>query len=488
MPKGPNVGYIRKEVKQELTKWGLVDDCVSGEEHIKGKGETYLPAPNTDTCKTRNKEHFESYKKRAVFFPVTRRTLEGLVGQVFNKEIQTDLPSDLETMAEDVDGAGTNLEQQSKQVLESVLKKGRAGLLADFPKIEEGQVVTQADINSGKIRPRVILYQPGQIINWREQTIGGETRLSLLVLKESKITKDDGFEFDSKPRWRVYRLIEGVATVTVWKLKDEDKPDTKEKPEYEVEQEETTLLGSGQTPLESIPFCFVGATNNDSTVDETPLYPIASLNIAHYRNSADYEQTAFITGQATPVFTGLTDDWVKTHIKGKVKLGSANAVALPPNATATLLQAQANSLPMEAMKHKEDQMKAIGAKLIEPNTVQRTATESEIEETSEASILSSIAKNVSAAYQKAFFFAATFFSPTEEDQILIELNSEFQVMGLNAQERTEVVSAWQAGLITKEEARDVYRRKGIATEADEQAFAKISEEGVVTFGDVEEIQ
>ena len=58
--------------------------------------------------------------------------------------------------------------------------------------------------------------------------------------------------------------------------------------------------------LANIPFIFCGALNNSPDVDKSPVYDIAEVNIAHYRNSADYEESCFIAGQATPVLTGLT--------------------------------------------------------------------------------------------------------------------------------------------------------------------------------------
>lgn len=477
--KGPNIGFVRNEVKKQLPKWSLVDDTVEGEDAIKAKREKYLPKPETHVDTKINGKIYGKYILRAVFFPVSGRTLAGLVGQVFSKPIAVELPSSLELMEGDIDGAGTTLEQQSKQTLGSVLKKGRGGLLSDFPRIDPEKVVVKADLESGKIRPTVILYVPEQIVNWREQTTNGETKLSLLVLYENKIVEDDGFEFKTSPRWRVYHLTDLGVTVEVWRKENDKATQTVE---YVIDEDPALVLGADKKPLQTIPFSFVGALNNDSVVDESPLYPLSQLNIAHYRNSADYEQSLFIVGQATPVFTGLTDDWVTKHIQGKVTLGSSTPVSLPKDATAELLQAEANSMPMEGMKHKEDQMKAIGAKLIEPGTVERTATEAEIEEISEASVLSSVAKNVSAAYESALYFCSLFIQEEDPENISVALNSEFQVTGLNATEREEVVKSWQAGLITKEEAREVYRRKGIATEDDESAFIKIAAEQV-TLGD-----
>lgn len=481
--KGPNVGFVRKEVKKQLPKWGLVDDTVEGEDAVKVKGEVYLPKPETHTDTALNDKIYKKYKTRAVFFPVTGRTLSGLCGQVFSKPVATEIPPSLELLEEDIDGAGTTLEQQSKETLKAALKHGRGGLLSDFPKIDPEKVVVKADLETGKIRPRVIFYEAGQIINWREATTNGETKLSMLVLYENKIIEDDGFEIKTSPRWRVYRLTENGVTVTVYRKENDKNSDNVE---YVVDEEEAVILGADKNPLSTIPFSFVGSENNDATVDESPLYPLGQLNIAHFRNSADYEQSLFIVGQATPVFTGLTDDWVEKHIQGKVTLGSSTPVSLPKDATAELLQAESNSMPMEGMKHKEDQMKAIGAKLIEPGSVQRTATEAEIEETSEASVLSSVAKNVSAAYESALYFCSLFTEPVEMGDITVALNSEFQITGLSYQERQEVVAAWQAGVLTWEEVREVYRRKGIATETNEDAQTKIQNGEITLGGEIDE--
>lgn len=468
----PNVGFVRPDVTAKLPQWQKVADCVEGEECIKKAGATYLPVPETSKDNATNYARYNKYLLRAVFFPVTGRTLDGLIGQVFSKEIATDVPDNLEPLLEDIDGAGTSLEQQSKQALESVLSFGRAGLLSDFPEIPEDAVVTKADIEAGRYRPRVILYQPQQVINWREETIGGESRLSLLVLKEEAVIDDDGFEFETEDRWRVIRLAGGGeergAYVQLWKKQSEKQgPESKG---FVPVDEEAPMKGPDGKPLDRIPFTFIGATNNDVTVDESPLYPLACLNVAHYRNSADYEQSLFLVGQPTPVFAGLTDDWAKKYIHGKVTLGSSNAVALPTGSTFDLLQVAPNTMPMEGMTHKEDQMKAIGAKLIEPGGVERTATEAEIEEASEASILSSAAKNVSAAYEVALVNCSLFLQdPADLEDVSVALNSEFQVVGLGAQERQEVMAAWQGGIIAWQEVREIYRKKGIATLADDEA-------------------
>lgn len=487
----PNVGFIRNELGKQLPKYKKIRDCIDGEDAVKAQKSLYLPIPETCDDQQQNLERYGKYVARAVFYNVVNRTSEGLVGQVFQKKIAFDVPEQFEFLQNDVDGAGTTLEQQAKRVTQELVTIGRGGLLVDSPIVEPGQVVTRANIEDGSIRPKILFYTSESIINWRTKSVGGKTFLSMVTFFESTEVDDDGFEIKHEPRWREYRIDEetGLLKIQLWKRKDRDKNaqagQAGQGDDYEEDGGPIFPTDKDGNFLDFIPFIPLGVLNNDIGVDKPPMEDLANLNLAHFRDSADYQQSSFLCGQATPVFKGLPQEWVDTNMSNGITLGSANAVALPVGADAMLLQASPNSQPFEAMGQKEDQMKALGAKLIEPGTVQRTATEAEIEETSEASILSSAAKNISAGYEKAVMYCDSFIGDgvIDDDEIKVQLNSEFQIMGLNAQERQEVVAAWQSGLITREEAREVYRKKGIATENDEDAFTKIDAELSTPFGE-----
>jgi len=483
----PNVAFTRPEVRKMRNKWSLVRDCVGGEEVVKAAGEKYLPAPEATEDTTQAKKRYEKYQKRAVFYNVTGRTLAGLVGQVFSKAPSVELPDAVKVLEKDADGAGSSLEQLAKGVLTEIFTTGRAGLLSDFPPLEPGQVVTVADLESGRIRPRIVPYNAEQIINWRESNVGGETLLTLLVLEESAIVSDDGFEFKTEPRWRVLKLLNfeqketAQVEATVWRKKDEKNLKPGEET-FEVVAGPYPVLGYNSRPLSRIPWQFVGVTNNESNVDEPPLYSIANLNVAHFRNSADLEESSFLVGQPTPVFAGLTQDWVDKNFKAGVYLGSRAAIPLPQGGNAQLLQAEPNNLPKELMAQKEEQMKALGAKLIEPKKVQSTATEAAIAETSEASVLSSAAANVSQAFAKAVWNASKFLAEVAEDTIKFALNSDFSSARMDAQERAQLLAEWQGELITWAEAREGLRKAGVAYEKDDAARKAIDAEAAARGG------
>lgn len=467
----PAVNYTRSEVNLQLPKWKLIRDCLAGQESVKAGQTTYLPMPNSTDTSPENKARYKAYIERAVFYNVTKRTLDGLVGQVFMRDPVMQLPAAIEMLEDDVDGSGVGLNQQAKMTLAHVTAFGRAGLLVDYPPTDAP--ATKAELDAGYIRPTITLYDPWTVINWRTHTVGARRVFSLVVLAENYGAVDDGFEVQQKPQWRVLRLDPVALTysVEIWRLEDTGGAPGSGNEKWFIHQMYQPKDASGAA-LKEIPFTFVGAVNNDPSVDHAPLYDLAALNVAHYRNSADYEESCFITGQPTPFFAGLTQQWVDDVLKGQVQLGSRAAVPLPAGGSAGLLQAQANSLPKEAMDHKERQMVALGAKLVEQKTVQRTAAEAKADEAGEAAALTTIAKNVSEAYEACLTWAAEFMAPGG-GEVQYELSTDYPAARMNSEERKQLLAEWQGSAITFTEMRDALRKAGVATLDDEEAKAEI---------------
>jgi hypothetical protein len=453
--KAPKVTACRAELIDLQPRYDKVRDCVAGEETIKKAGTKYLPKPNESDLSTANETRYKNYLTRAVFYNVTGRTLDGLLGTVFQKTPHVEIPSSLEILKQDADGGGVTLEQQAKKALSSVLQFGRAGLLVDYPATSEA--VTVADQQSGQIRPNITLWEPWDVINWRVATIGGQRKLSLVVISEQLVTDDDGFEADEVEQIRVLRLVNGVYVVELW----QQDVDADGKPWLVVASYIPT--DAAGKPWNFIPFVFIGSKNNDPTPDLPPLYDLACLNVAHYRNSADYEEACYMLGQPTPVVSGLTKDWVDDVLKGTIMFGSRAIVPLPAGGQAQLLQIAPNTMPKEAMEHKEAQMLALGAKLVEQrgsgNPV--TATQVNQNEASETSILATAANNVSSAYSSALKWAGIFGGAAGE--CVYKLNTEFQLRLASFQDRAQLVSEWQANAITTSEMRQNLNRIGVAT-------------------------
>lgn len=460
------VNTVRKELAATLPAYKMVRDSVKGQEAVKAGGKSYLPQPNATDTSAENNARYAAYLQRAVFYGVTGRTLRGLLGQVFMKPPVVELPSQMEMLITDASGDGVTIEQLSKRSLADVLSFGRSGLFVDYPAVDGSASV--ADLESGNIRPTIKRYAPANIINWRTISRGARQVLSLVVLQELYTTYDDGFELTEAFQYRVLKLdVDGFYTVEVWRTGQAGMvPDSWYRP--------TDASGA---LLSEIPFTFIGSENNDSDVDYAPLYDLAALNIAHYCNSADYEEACFIVGQPTLFAAGLTQQWVDDVLKGTVALGSRACIPLPAGGTAGILQVSPNTMAYEAMEHKERQMVAIGAKLVEQKEVQRTATEASMESASQNSILASCAGNVSDAFKRALIFCAAFVG-VDDSQITFELSKDYDISRMSATERAQVMSEWMAGGLTWGEMRNALKRAGDAYEDDDKAKQAIEAETV----------
>ena len=446
-----------KDVEKRMPAWSLIRDLLDGSGAIKAKGEKYLPKPNPSDVSQENNDRYKSYSLRAVLYNATSRTHQGLVGQVFAKPVHYELPPSIDKYKDNIDGKGVSLEQQAKKAVGYALAYGRTGLLSDYTGSDKTTVV---DVQSGKARPVIKLYPPFDIVNYRADDDGMP---SLIVLREEYENSTDEFSSSIETRYRVLRRTAAGATSQVYRLASNGIFAASESPVLMADAEGKSY--------EQIPFSFIGSENNDMFTDSPPLYDLAELNIGHYRNSADYEESAYICGQPTPYITGLTQQWVDSVMKGVISLGSRAAILLPAGATAGLLQATPNSLPKEAMEHKERQMAALGAKLVEKSTVERTATEVNADEAAAISILGSVTKNVEAAYNRAIWFAAQYAGDQVTDRSLA-MSTDFDISRMSAGDRQQLMLEWQAGAVSFTEYRSALRQSGIATQDDTVALSE----------------
>jgi len=459
-PIASNVDFVRPEVVAAGPRWKVVRDCLTGNDAVKRAGRLYLPMPNpTDTSKE-NCGRYDNYKERAVFYNVTRRTVDGWNGQVFSREPISRFPDQMDDVWYDVDGAGTSIDQQAKLALGSVMGYGRGGLLVDYPHTEGP--LTIKEIRDGFIRPTIHFYSPESIINWQMRKIGATYVPSLIVLKETTSgVASDGFSIVSNNQCRVLRLTADERyQIETWVKAEKD--------DIWQLQSRYYMIDPNGRPVNRILFFPLGIGQNNFNIDLSPTYDLAMLNIAHYRNSADYEDSCFMVGQPTPVVAGVTQEWVEEVFKGTIELGSRAVIPLPVGGNAMLLQVNPNSMTMEAMRHKEAQMVALGARIIKDDSVSKTLGESQMDEAGDASILATAAKNVSTAYSKALQICGYLMGiGGKREDFQYQLNTDFPAARLTPNERAQLILEWQAEAISQSEMRAGLRRGGVATLDDE---------------------
>ncbi|MDR7056395.1 hypothetical protein J2W70_003776 [Pseudomonas koreensis] len=447
----PNYSAIRQEYSDALPGWQLVKRCVAGPREVR-KYDEYLPMPDPLNLSDENKERYKQLKRRAMFLNVTGRTRTGLLGAVFRKTAEIELPPAIDYLLENVSGDGSSLEQLCKEATGECLDTGRGGLLVDFPKVElpEGQTsltVAQA----ANARAYIHFYPAESIVNWREDVIDGVRRLTLVVLHE-KINEatQDGFEFTAKDQYRALMLIGGKYVQRVY---TEDTPDG-------VETNPTDKTGKA---FDHIPFHFFGSQNNDASIDKAPLEDLAEVNILHYGNSATVEEAGFISSQPTLFITTdiQPDEFLKLNPNG-MHIGSRRGHNLGKQGSAVMLQAKETQLARELMKDKEEQMLMIGARIVQQGGGAETAEAVRIRYSSDNSVLGTIAGNVSEAVRLSLFDAQRFMmDAVDETGTVFWLNQEFFDQVMDAQSILAQMQLWQQGIIAKKDLRTNLRQAGV---------------------------
>jgi hypothetical protein len=452
-----------------INAWQLVRDCVSGSEAVKNaryaqddasqsdssktglyyvSGSRYLPVPNPADNSQENLDRYIAYKQRANYVNFTGSTKEGFLGMINRKEPEIELDPSIAYMEDNANGAGLSLAQLAQGVTDEVLEIGRHGLLADYPISERGQ----SKSSTQGLRASLKQYPAESIINWREAVVNGETVLSMVVLEEDvEKPSDDGFSSECVTWHRVLYMEDGVYKQRVY---DED-----DKLVIFGEDGDIIPRKSDGSTWPYIPFVFIGAVNNDPYPDKSPLYDIAEINIAHYRNSADFEESSFMIGQPTPVIHGLTQAWVDTVLKSGVMFGSRTAVLLPEGAGADLLQANPNQMPQLGMEMKEKHLIAVGAKIISDSSGVETAEAAKIRFAGQNSKLALVVTNVETGIIDALNWCAEYMGGSGES--LVELNKQFYEATINPQLLMAEIQLMDRNVITKTDVRGRLRKTGL---------------------------
>lgn len=408
-------------------KWDLVRSVVDND------AQKWI---RTVDCDDPNRS--QQYKNDAILTNFTRLTKVGLTGLVFRKPSNIELAPGLEYLAEDATGYGFGLDQLAQQTIGEILLTGRYGMLADFPQTKS----ENPDNDYARLRP----YTAESIINWRYEEFGSKYKPVLIVLKECiKVILDDPFVPKLQDQYRVLLLNpEGIYQQVLYNQ------DLEICSGYPM-----TPLDYNGVPLNEIPFVFIGSENNDSTLDNIPLYDLAVVNLGHYRNSADLEESIFIVGQPFLVVNvGETsaEEFAQANQNG-LSFGSRGGLILSAGGDAKLLQANSNQMVSAEMKRKEEQAFQIGARLIIPTVGRETAEAARIRYGAQNSALYILTKNVSSAIEQALDHVAKFQLETPEDSVF-ELNDQFYEDSADAAVLAQEIMMFDRGILSAEEIRD----------------------------------
>lgn len=441
------VTTVHPEYSLYSPQWKLTRDATRGDPSIK-RDDGYLPAPFRAT----DPERYEQYKARAYFVGVTGRTENAMIGMVFRKSPEYVLPPALEALLENLDSAGNSAEQLAKDAMAGLLETRRHLFLVDYPSAAEG-LDAETETLLG-LRPVVAQYAAEALINWRFEVVAGASKLVLAVLREQVNNSTDEFSHDYEWQYRVLRLRDGVYTQTVY---DDS---------GEVIGEEFTPRMAGGMPFVHIPLHGV------RQLETPPLYDIARVNVAHYRNIADLEDAAYVVGQPmVHVDTGETSaqEWRELNPAG-IEFGSRKGVVTKGGGI-ELVQAAENNLIRQAKLDKENEMVMLGAQLIIRGGQAETAEAARLRAGAEASVLDMLTNDLSEDMEAALEDMARFMG-LPVDGVEYRLSTDFFEAGLSPQDLSAILQAKTLGVVARYDVRQMIRsgRIGIDPERTDEVI------------------
>lgn len=415
--------------------WEIVEDVLEGEDEVHKEGKKYLPMLSGQTP-----QEFMAYVMRTPFYNATARTRDGLLGMIFRKAPTVTPTVGMEAILDDITLDNTTISELAERITSELLGIGRMGILVEYPKPIEG-IITLADASANNLRPYVTTYEAEQIINWRLERINNVLQPVMIALKEEISVWKNDFETEEVEQIRVLILRDRVYVQEVYREIQDDKGN-----KTWILVDTIVPLKAGQ-PLNIIPFVCMNAKGVGMEVCKPPMYDLATLNLSHYRTSADLEHGAHFTGLPTAVITGY-----QPESKGETfSIGSANAWVFPdPSANAKYLEFTGQGLESlrQIKKDKEDNLAILGARMLAPEKKQSEAANTvRMRHSGDGAILSAISNAVSQGLNKALEIMADWEgaeTPT------ISLNEDYLDQPLSAQDLQALVQAWQMGAISDE--------------------------------------
>jgi len=410
------------EYNNNVNIWTRTRDGIFGQDVIKEKSIEYLPMLNGQSP-----EGYAGYLKRASYVNFSSRTMNASLGQLFRKSpIVNDVD---EEMVENINLAGSSFNYFFRDVAKEVMIVNRVGILLDYS-VEQG-------------RPYLTAYSAESIINWRVEVVDGIEKMTMVMLegKKNVVDKNDKYSVKETDIWKELYLDEGVYYVQDWIKGDGGG--------IVPVSEPVQPLINGKV-FNYIPFYIITSSGINYRISNSAMVDFVNLNLGHYINSADHENMLHWTGAKTVITRG----W------GNKPFPVGGAADFPVDGGAEFLQASSDSGLKDELRHKEEQMAAMGSQIISgKGRYVASAETSRISSEGEYATLADISKSLS---DSASLIMSDFNAwAGSSDMAVVEFNSDFDTQEIPQGKLIELMGAVQSGYMSMETF--FYQLKGYET-------------------------
>lgn len=394
--------------------WVKCRALFGGTDEIRAGRETYLPRFANESD--------ESYEFRLELVALTNayaRTAIACVGLLLQQEpkLGDDMPPALVALAENVDAAGTHLTVFSWWLFLDYLIDGYAGVLVEYPHVENPDQVSADDEARIGLRPYFIRIQRADVFLPFYETVNGKKTLTLLVLRETFEEKVGRFGIRTASRYRVYVRTGNVVTAQVWRKKEgEDKVTPDGEPQIVRNARRILFATLGE---------FAG---------KPPLNDLADLNLEHHQLKTNLRNLESLACVPTQVRIGAPRD----------ANGNYPPITLGPRSTIEAPATEGVSKPIywhspdvsvlepgtHSLADVKADMGAAGLAFLAPETrAAETAEAKRLDATAQQASLATTGRLGQDTLETAFAMAAELLSPEGRESVKagsVTINTDFE--------------------------------------------------------------
>ncbi len=420
------------EMAQE---WPLLQALSGGTSAMRSAREMFLPKqPREEVA------DYEYRVKVSTLFPIFNRTVSVMAGKPFAKPVTlTDSTPQIDEYLNDVDMQGRDLHSFSASLFDAAIRYGLAGVMVDYTRVPSS-VQTLAEERSIGARPYFVHIRHDQILGWKIQEIQGAAKLTQLRIAESAEVDDGEYGVAIKKRVRVHYRGR-------WELYQE--PD---------KGGEYTLIDQGVTAnVQDIPFVPFYGRRLGLMMGQSPLLDLAHLNVKHWQEQSDQDDSTRFARKRLLVFSGVSDSDMTT-----VTASSSSALRFDNvGSTVQVVQGSAESVTVgrSEIAALEAQCIQTGAELMVSQAGSRTATEDQNDAEANKSELLRIVESFEDALNQCFVYMAEWIGSQQVPTV--QLFKDFTALTLAEASAQLLLQVNQAGKLSDESLFEQLQRRGI---------------------------
>lgn len=440
-------------------------DSYEGEEEIKKKTTTYLPATSGQKADgqgisgTSGDADYSAYLMRAVYPGIYREAVEASIGRMHSKPANIELPASMEDMRNNATLLGESLQDFIRKVNFEQLITGRCGIMADIRKSK-----------GGTVRPILLLYKGETIRNWDDTSeLDEDVTVNFVVLDESTYALSDDLSWEYKNFYRVLSYVSdnnGVARMDI----------NGSVYGTAVVESDSNVLGvdfikpniTGK-PLDEIPFVFVNSSDMSPDPDRPPLMDLSHSCLAIYRNEADYNYNLFMQGQDTLVRIGANDP------EEVIRVGAGAKIDVPINGDAKYIGVNSQGLPEQRSNLENRYARALqrAGSFVDSSKARESGEALRLRMAGQSATLPQIAETGCAALERILKIVAKWLG-ANPDQVKVEPNLEFAKEEFNMESFVKLMQAKGMGApISRETIHKYLVTQGLTALTYEEETAKI---------------